>query len=221
MKKKNNYKNYILPAVWAILALISLLVNMSQLKFPVVKPVFVAVYFLPAILFTAFFTLPRMRKEKLRKILKVLLILLLIPSVIASIFVFIPGYPSLSKTTEPKNYLVTDGGVYEQSEYYGLFPGKIPASAQDIKYEYKKVDSRSWCIGAQWTLPEAEYEQEKARILSLCSKHSMVEIKNEQKSTYYTENENDTAYFRVVFFEGNHMISYVYARLTEPEGFSK
>ncbi len=221
-KKKNPNKNYILPAVWAVLALTSLIVNMRQLKFPVVKFLFVAVYFLPPVLFTAFFTLYRIKKDRLRKFLKVMLILLLIPAVIASIFVFIPGYPTLSKTTDPKNYLVTDGRyVYENSEYYGLFPEKIPGSAGDVKYEYKNIDGGKWCIGARWTVSKEEYEQERSRVISLCQTYEMVEVKNEKTITYYSNNENDTEYFRIIFFEDSHTISYVFAHLTEPDGFSE
>lgn len=218
MKKSN--RKYLFPIIWTVLAAASLISNTVRLEFPHVRALLVILYFLPAALFAVFYSTEKLKKTKARTALKTVLILMLIPSVIASIFMFIPGYPQLSKTLDPTNYMITDDAeMYEQSVYAGYFPEEIPENAEDIKYEYTRQSGELWCIGAQWTLPDAEYEAEKARITELCRNYDgMVEVANPEKIINLCA-ETDTRFFKVILMEEEKSVTYILSHDIDPQGF--
>lgn len=94
---------------------------------------------------------------------------LLAAVVSAAIMFFLP--PLCSSTSNTKNYLKFDALTSDAADSISmLFPAALPSSAQSVNYRYFKYTSvleDTVNVTAGITLDEAQYNEEKARILSL------------------------------------------------------
>jgi len=117
-------------------------------------------------------------------------------------------YPiSISKTENPKNYLILDE-LYSPIDYSELkitqvFPKSIPDCATEVDYEYRCEPSRMcWMIKAAWCLPNEEYFAEKQRIKG--STQSPVEFDELEYYSFFGERE----YGHVEFNDDMNVVIY-------------
>lgn len=158
-------------------------------------------------------------RSKIGKKTKISLYALLALSVILS-FVFTIAFsvmpPCASETNKRENYLVFDEDCPAYYiPYKGMFPKQIPSAAENVQYyyTYRNYPDLSYDIFAQWTLPRAEYNAEKTRMIELFP-DAVVEETGDFNVVYVSD-EKKTTLDHVAFafndktFTFRYMVSYI------------
>lgn len=172
--KTKNAVTLIISVCWLLIEFFTLAVILHRLNFPAIDDLgnlvmLIVIFLLP--LFGIVFSI--VSKKGISMVSLILLVNTFVISCIFSFFsmtCFEMYYPiSISKTENPKNYLILDE-LYSPIDYSELkitqvFPKSIPDCATEVDYEYRCEPSRMcWMIKAAWCLPNEEYFAEKQRI---------------------------------------------------------
>lgn len=105
---------------------------------------------------------------------------------------------NLSSVTEnPANYLRFDEGAALTEKAEPLFPKAIPEGAENVRYYYSycRVQKSFFLARCEWTLPEASYAAERARIQTLTAgleRLSPEELGENEENTVAFEIDNTT-----------------------------
>jgi hypothetical protein len=141
---------------------------------------------LPALLAAGYILLYRALRKRLKKWMKIVLtgavtILILFVSLASLHFMLLmaSASPIASKTENSNNYLKLDREVEEFSSL-GIFPESIPEEAENMQYfyRYREIIEEDFDIYLKISLPEAEFEAEKTRIIQQYPDAEIVEREN-------------------------------------------
>lgn len=162
-------------SIWNLAVIIPHIIMRSHLKFPTLNfefygwliPVFMTVPF-----HCLFFGIVSVYRKKIMKAFAVCY-------TVVGIFCYItfltfttmcftewePGlYPLVSETDNVADYLVTDNEM-EYDKIYKIFPEKIPERVEGVEYKYRYEPLElDYNVDAKWSLPQADYDTEKARV---------------------------------------------------------
>lgn len=213
MKLKKDKKIALtVSVVWLAIALISLLIILHDLRFPVIDfnifPIILMFAF--PIMGIVFSVIPdNYIKPVLYASLGVCFALFTVYITLATwgFTQSSPFYPiSVSATDETENYLKLDdlNNSYEEDFVRRVFPEKIPSNASDASYSYECEPFKfSWKIEASWVIPKEEYDRERERISHLTAK------KIEKGERTYYDLSNDGRYGHVCFDDEECSVQYV------------
>lgn len=211
--------------IFAFLAFISIFVNITWfileiivLKNPrivglqAITSIFLAML-LPLLLSIFLF----FKYQKIKRLFKISLTIILIFSIIASGFyslIVTPFLEIISTTDNISDYLKTD---VSNNIYSRIFPSEIPEKSINQTYYYAYKDNGPFhediYIIAKWDLPENEYITEKERILSQYP-DGIFRINSESQMTDYFISYSDYLTLIFSFSDTDKTVQYIYENLT-------